>query len=182
MEKIPEIKLYGASGCHKTLYYQRLLKAMQLRHEFLDVKVNEYHAQELRDLYENKKLNYPTITIGTKKLRNPSKENLEKWTNKLIPCRLPIIHDIENQQFTLNINGEIAKVEYTLRDNIMFLVHSEVPYNLRGQGIGMVLVEKTFEQLTKEGYKAVAVCSFINVIARRNKKWNSIIGTGKDFS
>lgn len=85
MEKILEIKLYGASGCHKTLYYQGLLNAMQIPHEFLDVEVGEYHAEELRGLYENRKLNYPTITIGSKKLRNPSKENIEKWINKLIP-------------------------------------------------------------------------------------------------
>lgn len=97
---------------------------------------------------------------------------MDQQTN---PSRLPIIHDIENRQFTLNINGEIAKVEYTLRNNIMFLVHSEVPYILRGHGIGKVLVEKTFEQLTKEGYKASAVCSFIKAIARRSKKWNLII-------
>jgi len=57
----------------------------------------------------------------------------------------------------------------------MALNHSEVPYNLRGQGIGKVLVEKTFEQLTKEGYKAVAICSYIKVVARRSDKWSTII-------
>lgn len=50
-----------------------------------------------------------------------------------------------------------------------------MPYNLRGQGIGKVLVEKTFEQLTKEGYKAVAVCTYIKAVARRSDKWSKII-------
>ena len=76
----------------------------------------------------------------------------------------------------MDINGENAKVEYTLRDGQMFLVHSEVPFNLRGQGIGKILVEKTFEQLTQEGFQAVAVCSYIKAIARRSEKWKSIIG------
>ena len=57
----------------------------------------------------------------------------------------------------------------------MYLVHSEVPYNLRGQGIGKILVEKTFEKLTEEGYKAVAVCSYIQAVAKQSKKWNTII-------
>ena len=86
-----------------------------------------------------------------------------------------LIHDKENQRFTLDINGEIAKVDYTLREPTMYSNYSDVPYNLRGQGIGKVLVEKTFEQLTKEGYKAVAVCSYIKTIASRSKKWNKII-------
>lgn len=143
MKNIPEIKLYGASGCHKTNYYKMLLNESKLLYAFLDVEQNEEHAEELSDLYENRKLNFPTITIGRKKLRNPSKDELKKWLNKLIPTRLPIIHDIENQQYTLNINGEIARVEYSLKDDRMYLLHSEIPFNLRGQGIGKVLVEKT---------------------------------------
>ena len=175
MKDIPEIKLYGAAGCHKTHYYQLLLNESQLPFKFLDVEANKGHAEELRGLYENHKLNFPTITIGKKKLRNPNKEDLEKWLNKLIPSRLPLIHDIDNQRFTLNINGENAKVEYTLRDGQMFLMHSEVPYKLRGQGIGKVLVEKSFKQLTQEGFQAVAVCSYIKAIAKRSDKWQSII-------
>ncbi len=175
MNVIPVIKLYGAEGCHKTRYYQLLLDETELPYQFLDVETNKDHAVELRGLYENGKLNFPTITIGKKKLRNPYKEDLHKWLNKLIPSRLPIVHDKENNRFTMDINGELAKVEYQLRDGKMYLTHSEVPYNLRGQGIGKVLVEKTFEQLTTENFKAVAVCSYIKAVARRSKKWNSII-------
>ncbi len=176
MKDIPKIKLYGASGCHKTRYYQLLLDETHLPYQFLDVETNEDHAEELRGLYINNKLNFPTITIGKKRLRNPDKDDLIKWINKLIPSRLQLIHDIDSQQFVLDINGENAKVEYTLRDGNMFLVHSEVPYNLRGQGIGKVLVEKSFEKLTKEGFQAVAVCTFIKAIAKRSEKWQSIIG------
>lgn len=175
MKNKPEIKLYGASGCHKTNYYKLLLNVTKLPYKFLDVVTNKGHAEELRGLYENRQLNFPTITIGEKKLRNPHKKELEKWLNKLIPTRLPLIHDIDKQQFTLNINGEIAKVDYELKDGLMFLVHSEVPINLRGQGIGKVLVEKSFEKLTNEGYKAVAICSYIKAIAKRSAKWKSKI-------
>ncbi|WP_296385021.1 N-acetyltransferase [Winogradskyella sp.] len=175
MKDIPKIKLYGTDGCHKTHYYQILLDKTDLSYEFLDVEANEDHAEELRGLYENRKLNFPTITIGKKKLRNPYKEDIEKWLNKLIPSRLDIVHDKENKRFTLDINGELAKIDYSIRDGKMYLNHSKVPFNLRGQGIGKVLVEKTFEQLTKEGYKAVAVCSYIKAVARRSEHWKTII-------
>ena len=175
MENIPKIKLYGADGCHKTHYYQLVLDKIGLPYEFLDVEANEDHAEELRGLYENQKLNFPTITIGKKKLRNPYKDVIEKWLNKLIPSRLHLILDKEHQRFTLDINGEIANVDYSLRDDVMYLNHSEVPYNLRGQGIGKVLVEKTFEKLTEEGYKAVAVCSYIRAIKNKSDRWSKII-------
>ena len=172
---IPKIKLYGADGCHKTNYYKLVLDEIALPYEFLDVEANEDHAEELRGLYGNRKLNFPTITIGKKKLRNPYKEDIIKWMNKLIPSRLNIVHDKENQRFTLDINGELAKIDYEMRDGKMYLVHSEVPYNLRGQGIGKVVVEKTFEKLTEEKYKAVAVCSYIKAIKNRSDYWNGII-------
>ncbi len=89
--------------------------------------------------------------------------------------RMEIIHDKENMRFKLNINGEIAKVDYSIEGDKMHLIHSEVPYNLRGQGIGKVLVEKTFEKLTEEGYKAVAVCSYIKAVKNRSEHWKNII-------
>ncbi len=78
------IKLYGAEKCHKTQYYKQFLKTRNLNYAFLDVAQNEYFAEELRNLYENKKLNFPTITIKTKKLRNPSDRDLQKWIYKLL--------------------------------------------------------------------------------------------------
>ncbi|WP_298416939.1 glutaredoxin family protein [uncultured Kordia sp.] len=84
MKQIPEIKLYGTETCHKTNYYKALLEGKKLPYQFLDVKANETHAEELRNLYENRKLNFPTITIGSKKLRNPREEELGKWLQKLI--------------------------------------------------------------------------------------------------
>ena len=78
-----DIRLYGTEGCHKTQYYKTFLDKKGLEYTFLDVEANESFAQELRNLYANKKLNFPTITIGKKKLRNPSDMYLNKWITKL---------------------------------------------------------------------------------------------------
>ena len=79
---MPEIKLYGAERCHKTQYYKSYFKDLNLKYSFLDVELDNAFAEELRGLYENRKLNFPTITIGNKKLRNPSDSDLKKWINK----------------------------------------------------------------------------------------------------
>ena len=171
----PIIKLYGSEGCHKSRYYKIVLDEIGLAYQFLDVEVNEDHAIELRSLYENGKLNYPTITIGTKKLRNPYKEDILKWMHKLIPNMLEIEHHVTDRKYTLDINGEEAHVAYVWKDKRMYLVHSEVPYHLRGQGFGKELVLKTFEKLTEEGHQAVAVCFYIKVIKNRNSVWKSRI-------
>jgi arsenate reductase-like glutaredoxin family protein len=73
------IKLYGADRCHKTAYYKTFLKTRTLEYTFLDVEQHKENTEELRNLYENRKLNFPTITINDKKLRNPSDKELQKW-------------------------------------------------------------------------------------------------------
>jgi len=35
------------------------------------------NEEELLNLYENRKLNFPSLTIGNKKLRNPSDNELQ---------------------------------------------------------------------------------------------------------
>ncbi|TGV04152.1 glutaredoxin family protein [Flavivirga rizhaonensis] len=76
MKKV--IKLYGAARCHKTQYYKAFFETRNLNYVFLDVETNDAFTEELRGLYENRKLNFPTITIGKKKLRNPSDKELNK--------------------------------------------------------------------------------------------------------
>ena len=88
---------------------------------------------------------------------------------------MEVIHDKQRQQFIMAVDGEEATVDYELREGKMYLTYSEVPFNIRGQGIGKVLVEKTFEKLTAEGYHAVAVCSYIKSVARDSDQWNKII-------
>jgi len=85
MDANPSITLYGAARCHKTQYYQLLLDHLELPYDFLDVEHDKANAEALRGLYENRKLHFPTLTIGQKKLRNPKKEVLIKWLDKLVP-------------------------------------------------------------------------------------------------
>ena len=87
MDANPSVTLYGTARCHKTQYYQLLLDNMGIYYEFLDVEQDEVHAETLRGLYENRRLHFPTLTIGEKKLRNPSKEVLTKWLDKLVTNR-----------------------------------------------------------------------------------------------
>ncbi|MFD1160918.1 glutaredoxin family protein [Hwangdonia seohaensis] len=78
-----EIKLYGADRCHKTQHYKSFLESRGLDYKFLDVEENKAYAEALRNLYENRRLNFPTITLDEKKLRNPTDAELDKWIEKL---------------------------------------------------------------------------------------------------
>ena len=76
------VKIYGAERCHKSRYYKEWLKQYKIPFRFYDVEEKEVYADELRSLYENGKLNFPTLVIKGKKLRNPRAYDLEKWLRK----------------------------------------------------------------------------------------------------
>lgn len=73
------IKLFGRKECHKTKIYQSYLMEKRFHFVFLDVHENDVAADELRSLYTNGKLNFPTILVGTKRLRNPKFKDLDRW-------------------------------------------------------------------------------------------------------
>lgn len=79
---LSKVILYGTESCHKTQYYKKFLEGFNVKYQFFDVVSNDAHAEQLRLLYKNRKLNFPTITVGEKKLRNPSDKDLKKWIEK----------------------------------------------------------------------------------------------------
>ncbi|TXD52688.1 MULTISPECIES: glutaredoxin domain-containing protein [unclassified Polaribacter] len=61
------LELYGTEKCSKTNYYKAFLKTRNIQYAFLDIAKNEVNAEELRNLYQNKKLNFTTLTFKNKK-------------------------------------------------------------------------------------------------------------------
>ncbi len=81
-----------------------------------------------------------------------------------------IRHYPDVQMFVMKVDDDFAKIEYTQKNGTFYLVHSEVPKQLRGKGVGKELVEKTFEYLHEHKIKAIAVCSYIKAIVARSEK------------
>lgn len=164
-----EVQLFGAARCHKTKFYLEYLDDKELKYAFYDVEKEQAHASKLKSLYENGKLNFPTFVINGKRLRNPSMKELQKWIDKMNEKPVfesPIIHDESQNRYLLPIEGsdESAYVEYRMRNETMYLVHSEVPFTLRGQGIGRRLVTETKRYLEHHGIAAIPTCGYIRYI------------------
>jgi len=80
-----------------------------------------------------------------------------------------IIRDEANQQFQYPIKdtNDIAVIDYRMRDDTMYLVHSEVPLKYRGQGIGRKLVVATKNYLDAHQIHAIPTCGYIRHVMSR---------------
>ena len=74
----------------------------------------------------------------------------------------------ERSQFQMEVDGYIAWIDYRYRDDMMYLMHAEVPYQLRGRGVGKLLVEKTYAYLNENKIAATPVCGFIRYVTQQH--------------
>ena len=89
-----------------------------------------------------------------------------------------LIVNSEQRRFELHIDGNIAVIDYRLKDGIMQLIHTEVPQALEGQGYGKAIVEKTLTYIRDQGYKLIPLCSFVAAYLQRHPEWNEILANG----
>lgn len=84
-------------------------------------------------------------------------------------------HKRNEQRFELLINNQdVAFISYEVHNGKLYLDHTIVPEQLSGQGIGKILATKAFAAIQAEGLAAVATCSYLVALIKRNPEWQFI--------
>lgn len=116
------------------------------------------------------------VTIIIKQPQEGQKPSMEKNNvEKYMEDKYEVVHNKDKDELVMDIDGKMATVDYRHRDGKLWLVHSEVPLSLRGQGLGKILVDKSLKKLTEEGHKTVAVCPFIRKVVEESPHWKEIV-------
>ena len=84
----------------------------------------------------------------------------------------------EESQFEMEVDGQLAFIEYYTKDSKLFLTHTEVPHGLRGQGAAGHLVESTFKYARENGLTIVPLCSYVAYYANNHPEWASVLSEG----
>ena len=77
--------------------------------------------------------------------------------------------------FELPLGDNVASAYYRLDGDTVILLHTEVPHELTGQGIGSRLAEAVFEEIRRTGRKAVVKCPFMSRFATARPELGSLI-------
>jgi predicted GNAT family acetyltransferase len=86
-----------------------------------------------------------------------------------------LINNEAIHNFELFVNGHRAFIDYKIKDNKIYLIHTEVPAELKGMGVAEALVEKTFNYIEQHQLKMVPLCSYIQIFLKRHPEWNRLV-------
>ena len=86
-----------------------------------------------------------------------------------------LINNTEAHNFELFVDEQLSFIDYKMRDNKVYLIHTEVPAELQGKGVAEALVTKAFEYAEQHQLKVVPLCSYVQAFLKRHPEWNKIV-------
>lgn len=85
-----------------------------------------------------------------------------------------------SNRLELEVEGNIAFIEYRLSHETLFLTHTEVPPALEGKGVGSAIVAKALQYAKENKYKIVPVCVFVQSYLKRHPQWNDVVASSAE--
>ncbi len=71
-----------------------------------------------------------------------------------------VLDDDLGHRLTINLDSGVAELVYRVDDRHLTIVHTEVPEQMRGRGIGGRLVRAALERAEAEGLSVVPLCPY----------------------
>jgi predicted GNAT family acetyltransferase len=86
-----------------------------------------------------------------------------------------IINNKADHRYELVVEGHLAATYYSLADGVITFIHTEVPPELGGKGIGSKLIRGALDQVRAEGLKVVAQCPFVKAFIDKNAAYQDLL-------
>jgi predicted GNAT family acetyltransferase len=87
----------------------------------------------------------------------------------------PVINNIDQQQFEVHADGELAVLQYRFHDDLLWLMHTDVPKKMEGKGIASSLAHFGLEWAKENQIKVKVLCPFVAIYLKRHPEYNSTV-------
>ena len=92
------------------------------------------------------------------------------------PATARIVHDNSAlNRYELKLGDSTAFATYSREPGRVTLIHTEVPKELGGHGVGTALAAGALADIRARGQKVIAKCSFIAAFIRSHKKFQDLL-------
>ena len=80
-----------------------------------------------------------------------------------------------HHRYELAVDGHIAATYYQIADGVITFVHTEVPPELGGKGIGSKLIKGALDQVRADGLKVIAQCPFVKAYIDKHPDYADLL-------
>jgi uncharacterized protein len=80
-----------------------------------------------------------------------------------------------HHRFELEVEGHLAKTYYKIEDGVITFIHTEVPPELGGKGVGSRLIKGALDQVRARGLKVIAECPFVKAYIEKHPEYADLV-------
>jgi uncharacterized protein len=86
-----------------------------------------------------------------------------------------VTNNSEQHRFELAVDGHIAATYYKISDGVITFIHTEVPPELGGKGIGSKLIKGALDQVRTAGLKVIPQCPFVKAFIEKHPDYQDLL-------
>ena len=86
-----------------------------------------------------------------------------------------IVDNKAHNRFELVVEGHLAAAYYKREGKVITIIHTEVPPELGGKGVGSTLVQGTLNQVRAEGLKVIPACPFVKAWIGKHPEYKDLL-------
>jgi uncharacterized protein len=86
-----------------------------------------------------------------------------------------VVNNSAHHRFELTVEGHLAATYYKIDGEVITFIHTEVPPELGGKGVGSRLVKGALDQVRQLGLKVIAQCPFVKSYIDKNAQYADLL-------
>ena len=86
-----------------------------------------------------------------------------------------VVNNKAHHRYELVIDGHLAATYYKIEGGVITFIHTEVPSELGGQGVGSRLVKGALDQVRADGLKVIAQCPFVKAWIGKHPEFTDLL-------
>jgi len=86
-----------------------------------------------------------------------------------------VVNNKAHHRYELAVDGHVAASYYNLADGIVTFIHTEVPPELAGKGVGSKLIRGALDQVRAGGLKVIAQCPFVKAFIEKHADYADLL-------
>jgi predicted GNAT family acetyltransferase len=86
-----------------------------------------------------------------------------------------VMNNKAHHRYELEVDGHLAATYYKVSESVITFIHTEVPPELGGKGIGSRLIKGALDQVRADGLKVIAQCPFVKAYIGKHPHYADLL-------